>query len=133
MATPDFDAADDYKVQAIEFLEKGRGYLADGDLHQASEKGWGAAAHMVKVVAETQGWVYQKHRDFTRVMNRASQLMGNDRLLDLRGRAESLHENYYERKRFLDSEIIAKDIESIAELVDLLIPLTSVEGNETNE
>ena len=34
--------------QAREFLNKARGYLAAGDLHQASEKGWGAAAHMAR-------------------------------------------------------------------------------------
>jgi hypothetical protein len=34
--------------QAREFLNKARGYLAAGDLHQASEQGWGAAAHMAR-------------------------------------------------------------------------------------
>ena len=36
----------DYRSQAWEFLAKSKQYLADGDLHQASEKGWGAAAHV---------------------------------------------------------------------------------------
>ena len=129
MTVPDFDAVKDYETQAREFLAKGREYLAVGDLHQASEKGWGAAAHMVKAVAEAQGWTYDKHRDFTRVMNQASRLTGNDRLLDLQGRAGLLHENYYERKRFLDAEIIGKNIESVAELVELLAPLTVSDGN----
>ncbi len=127
--TTDFDAVNDYESQAREFLAHSREYLANGRLHQASEKGWGAAAHMVKAVAEAQGWVYRKHRDFIRVMDQASRLTGNDRLLDLRGRATVLHDNYYERKRFLDAEIIGKDIESIAELVELLAPLTVTDGN----
>ena len=38
------------------FLTKAGGYLAEGDLLQASEKGWGAAAQMVKAVAEARGW-----------------------------------------------------------------------------
>ena len=29
----------DYRQQSREFLAKGRGYLANGDLHQAAEKG----------------------------------------------------------------------------------------------
>ena len=130
---PDSIAVADYATQARDFLAQSREYLANGRLHQASEKGWGAAAHMVKAVAEAQGWVYQKHRDFSRVMNQASRLTGNDRLLDLQGRASLLHENYYERKRFLDANIIGKNLESMEELVELLAPLTVVDGNIAGE
>ena len=35
-----------------EFLARARAYLAENDLLQASEKGWGAAAQMVKAAAE---------------------------------------------------------------------------------
>ena len=122
---PDFDAVADYETQAREFLAKGRQYLADGDLHQASEKGWGAAAHMAKAVAEAQGWQYDRHADFSRVMNQAVLMTGNDRLSDLRGRANDLHGNYYERKRFLNAELIGRDLASMAELVELLAPLTA--------
>lgn len=126
---PDPEAVLDYEAQAREFLAKGREYLTAGDLHQASEKGWGAAAHMAKAVAEAQGWTYDRHADFSRVMNQAVLLTGNYRLSDLRGRANDLHGNYYERKRFLNAEIISKDLESVSELVDLLAPLTVVDGN----
>ena len=129
MITPDFDAVNDYETQAREFLAKGREYLAVGDLHQASEKGWGAAAHMVKAVAEAQGWTYDRHADFSWVINQAFLKTGNDRLRELRGIPNDLHGNYYVRKRFLNAEIIGKDIESIAELVELLAPLTAVDGN----
>ena len=125
---PDFDAVTDYETQAREFLVKGQQYLAAGDLHQASEKGWGAAAHMAKAVAEAQGWQYDRHADFSRVMNQAAVMTGNDRLSDLRGRANDLHGNYYERKRFLNGEIIGKDLERMAELVELLTPLTVVDS-----
>ncbi len=125
---PDIDAVADYQAQAREFLEKGRGYLAAGDLHQASEKGWGAASHMAKAVAETQGWEYTKHRHFSNVVNQASRLTGNDRLRDLRARANDLHGNYYERKRFLNAEDIGKDIESMAELLEILAPLAKADS-----
>ena len=59
--------------QSRDFLSKARGYLADGDLHQAPEKGWGAAAHMAKAVALAQGWPYERHSQFHQVMNRARQ------------------------------------------------------------
>ena len=122
---PDFDAVTDYESQAREFLAKGREYLAIGDLHQASEKGWGAAAHMVKAVAEAQGWTYDRHADFSWVINQTILKTGNDRLRELRGIPNDLHGNYYVRKRFLDADIIRRDIESVAELVELLAPLTA--------
>ena len=129
MTTPELEAVEDFKAQAREFLDKGREYLAAGDLHQASEKGWGAAAHMAKAVAEAQGWEYERHPDFSSVMNQAALLTGSDRLRDLRARANDLHGNYYVRKRFLDAETIGKDLDSIAELVELLAPLAVVDGH----
>lgn len=133
MTTPenalDFEAVADYESQAREFLAQSREYLANGRLHQASEKGWGAAAHMAKAVAEAQGWTYDRHSDFSWVINQAFLKTGNDRLRELRGIPNDLHGNYYVRKRFLDAEIIGKDIESIAEMVELLAPLTVVDGN----
>ena len=125
---PDFEAVNDYETQAREFLAKGRDYLAVGDLHQASEKGWGAAAQMVKAVAEAQGWTYDRHSDFSWVINQAFLKTGNDRLRELRGIPNDLHGNYYVRKRFLDADVIRRDIESVAELVDLLAPLTGMDG-----
>ena len=114
----------EYRNQAWDFLAKGRQYLADGDLHQASEKGWGAASHMAKAVAENQGWEYDSHAGFSAVINQARHLTGNDALRGLRSIANELHGNYYKRKKFLDAEIIGRDIESVAELLGILTPLT---------
>ena len=54
MTAPNLEEMADHAAQARDFLEKSREYLAAGDLHQASEKGWGAASHMVKAVAVAQ-------------------------------------------------------------------------------
>lgn len=113
----------DHENQAWEFLGKARDYLSGGDLHQASEKGWGAAAHMAKAVAVAQGWEYETHADFSVVLNQAWQATGNDRLRALRGIANDLHGNYYRRKRHLNAEVIERDIESVAELMEALAPL----------
>ena len=51
-------------------------------------------------------------------------MTGNDHLRGLRGIANDLHGNYYERKRHLDAESIGKDIDSVAELLEILAPLT---------
>ena len=118
-----FDNVADYAAQAREFLVKGREYLAAGDLHQASEKGWGAAAHMAKAVALAQGWQYARHSHFHRVMNQAREMIGDQYLSFLHGRAEILHDNFYALKRDLEAGRISRDLEYIGELVELLVPL----------
>jgi RecB family exonuclease len=121
-------AAEDYRQQARDFLGKSREYLSAGDLHQASEKGWGAAAWMAKAVAVTQGWPYERHDEFNVVLNDARVLTGNLRLLELRGIANDLHRNYYTRKRFLNAEEIGLSLDNMAELLDILEPLTGAGG-----
>lgn len=114
-----------HRQQAREFLAKSRGYLDEGDLHPACEKAWGAAAHMAKAVAVAQGWEYQTHADFSVVLNRARHLTGTPRLRMLRSVANELHVNFYDLRPRLDAEVIGEDVESVAELLDLLEPLTA--------
>ena len=125
---PDAEAIDDYKQQARDFLAKGWEYLAAGDMHQASEKGWGAAAWMTKAVAVAQNWRYDQHAHFNVVLNNALVLTGNERLLALRGIANELHRNYYTRKQFLNTSIIRRELNAAGELLDILEPLTEPVG-----
>ena len=110
------------------FLSKSREYLSEGDLHQASEKGWGAAAWMAKAVATAQGWEYSRHDQFSVVLNSARLLTGDDRLRGLRSIANELHSNYYKREFLLSANAIGLDLDSIAELLDILEPLTEPNG-----
>lgn len=114
----------DYRTQSREFLSKGRGYLAAGDLHQAAEKGWGAAAWMAKAVAEAQGWQYSRHDEFFDVINRSRQLSGDARIRRLRDAANTMHGYYYTRKRFLDAGDISEGLNDVELLLDILQPLT---------
>lgn len=116
----------DYENQAREFLANSRDFLAAGNLHQASEKGWGAAAHMAKAVAVAQGWEYETHADFSVVLNRARQLANNPRIRQIRSVANELHGNYYKRKIHLDPETIREDLDEVAELLEILHPLTGL-------
>ena len=61
MTTSDTEAGEDHVNQARDFLAKSRKHLTQSDLHQASEKGWGTATHMVTAVAIAQGWEYERH------------------------------------------------------------------------
>ena len=127
--TSDTSEIIDYAAQAHEFLAKSREYLAQGDLHQASEKGWGAAAHMAKAVAVAQGWTYDTHSDFSLVVDQARRLTGNSGLRGFRGIANELHGNYYRRKRHLNSDLIREDLEIVAEMLDILHPLTGLDSS----
>lgn len=82
---------------------------------------------MAKAVAIAQDWQYTRHSHFHRIMNQAGRLTSNARLPFLHGRAEILHVNYYELKGDLDAAQISRDLESAAEMLDILAPLTSLE------
>ena len=117
-------AVADYRQQSREFLSRGREYLVNGDLHQAAEKGWGAAAWMAKAVAEMQGWQYSKHDQFFTVLNSARQMSGDARVRTLGNTANTLHGYYYTRKRFLVPNNISESLDDVELLLDILQPLT---------
>ena len=118
------NVAIDHRQRAEYFLQKSREYMAGGDLHQASEKGWGAAAHMVKAIAATCGWRYESHDEFDTVLEQASTLAGNDRIHDLGNAVHYLHRNYYKRKALLNPERVRSNLDNVSELIDLLRPLS---------
>ncbi len=118
------NAADDYHRQSRLFLVRAREYLAVDDLHQAAEKGWGAAAWMAKAVAEAQGWHYGKHDEFFTVMYRVETLSDDPRLPGLWHVANTLHGFFYTRKMFLRTDAISQGLDQIETVLDILEPLT---------
>ena len=50
-----------YSHASRELLDQASRELAAGDVRQATEKGWGAAAQMVKAVASRRGWQHNSH------------------------------------------------------------------------
>ena len=120
----DSNAVADYRQQSRLFLAKAREYLAGDDLHQAAEKGWGAAAWMAKAVAEAQGWQYKRHDEFFTVMYQAEDLSGDARLTGLRGTANELHGFFYTRKMFLRSAVIGRGLDRMELMLGILQPLT---------
>ena len=114
---------DEYEAQARQFLVFARQYLADGILHQACEKGWGAAAHMAKAVALANGWEYDTHSQFRSVLRSASIAAGEPEIRRLRRTAYYLHQSFYELGSLLDADDIAEELDDIEELLELLTPL----------
>ena len=114
---------DYHSETAREFLVKARVYLAEGDLLQASEKGWGAAAQMVKAVAEARGWRHQGHRQLYEVVDRLVAETGRDELVDRFNAAGALHINFYEG--WLSAEAVGAHLDEVERLVSQLQLLAS--------
>ena len=65
---------------------------------QASEKGWGAAAEIVKAVAEERGGSHRHHRLLYDIVDDLTEEMGDDSLDDLFGQTSRPHSNLYENR-----------------------------------
>ena len=119
-------AAARYREQAREFLGEARQYLSDGDLREASRKGWYAASYTAKAVADTMGESCTCYEDFWRVVSVAGGRLGQRRsIVRLARTADALlHCRYYDPDELRNAEDISDDLGDIAELLDLLEPLT---------
>ena len=105
----------DYHTQtATEFLAKAHEYLAIGDLLQASEKGWGATAQMVKAVAEDRGWRHASHGDLYRAIDRLEEETSDEQLRFLFSSASALHQNFYEG--WMEADFVAGNLKDVEEI-----------------
>ncbi len=107
-----------YSSTSRDFLTKARTYLAEDDLLQASEKGWGAAAQMVKCIAESRGWRHDGHRDLWQTVNRLAREAEDRELRTSFGIAGFLHTNFYEG--WLPREAVEDHLTKVEELVQKL-------------
>lgn len=110
-----------YRNDSRRLLAHARIELAAGDLRQASEKGWGAAALMLKAIAETRDWDHERHRHFAGAAGRLRSEMGNRDIVRFFNVAESLHGNYYEDQMAVAD--IADGLDDVERLLDLIEPL----------
>ncbi len=94
MATP----VTTYREAARRFMSQAYAELEAGDLSQASEKGWGAAAQMVEAVAQQRGWRHDQHGYLFEVVNNLSEQKGDPEIHGLFANPNLLHVNFYEGK-----------------------------------
>ena len=108
------------------FIIQADAELAAGDLLQASEKGWGAAAHAIKAIAQERGWRHDNHARLFGIADRLAAETGNPDIKRLFGIASDVHKNFYEGK--MSKESIADGLTDIRRLLDILASLST----ETN-
>ena len=85
-----------YAAMSREYMERAEDYLRQGDLKQASEKSWGAAACALKSIAEERGWLHQSHSRLFDISGQVADELGRPDLRDLFAVAKSMHQNFYE-------------------------------------
>ena len=85
-----------YATMSREYMERAEDYLRQGDLKQASEKSWGAAACALKAIAQVRNWHHQSHSLLFDVSNQIAEELGRADLRDMFQSAKSMHQNFYE-------------------------------------
>ena len=103
---------------ALHLLEQARQELDRGDVRQASEKGWGAAAQAVKALAEDRGWQHKSHAALFNAVSRLAREADNDDLNSLFHVANSLHSNFYENTQ--NADMVSAGLVDVAKFVTLM-------------
>ncbi len=107
--------AQEYSATSATLFDQARLELETGDLIQASEKYWGAAAQALKSIAQSRGWEHNSHAHFYRIIRNLIDETGDDQLFDLFNAANLLHSNFYE------NWMEANEIQRLSTQVDQLI------------
>ena len=85
-----------YAALSRDYMERAEDYLRRGDLVQASEKSWGAAACGLKAIAEQRGWQHQSHSLLFDISGQVAEELDRPDLRDMFAVAKTMHQNFYE-------------------------------------
>ena len=107
-----------YQEASLQLLEQAHLELEAGDIRQASEKGWGAAALAVKDICERRGWPHGRHRDLFVTVDRLVDEGGDQELDDLFASANLLHVNFYENHQ--GDEKVAERLDKVRLFIERL-------------
>ena len=114
-------------AQAREYWTKAPGYLAEGDLCQAGEKGWGAVAQLTKAVATLRNWQHYDHVAIRDAIMALPEEMPEHSVAIDRGirAAESLHGNFYEV--YMNAFLAQSALDDVRPLLEILWQLLPAE------
>ena len=108
-----------YIEQGKNFLSQAYKELSDGDLRQASEKGWGAASQVVKALAVARGWEHGRHSSLYQAVGQLVAETGDQEFRRLFAVAGELHSNFYDGfLDFPDVEAHLGDVKLFVEKVE---------------
>lgn len=97
------------------YLDEAEVLIKRKDYVQTSEKLWGAAAEIVKVVAAKRGMEIKSHRELYKFVANLRMELEELELTRLFAAAGALHQNFYEN--WLPSEVVIDYAEAVKELV----------------
>ena len=101
-----------------DLLAAAREESAEGDLLQASEKAWGAAAFAVKAVAEKRRWFNDADWKLRRIADVIAAEQGNDDIVSYYLAGRDAHFNFYHHE--YDHDSVGRAINLTAKLLDQL-------------
>ena len=110
--------AEQYRSTSLHLYDQAIEELEAGDLLQASEKLWGAAAQALKSVAERRGWNHNSHAQFFNVLAALRDDTQNENLRRYFDAAAQLHTNFYEN--WLDEQGIRERAADVRRFIDEL-------------
>ena len=94
------DKVQEYREASATLLNQAYEELATGDTRQASDKGWGATAQLLKAIAEKRGEEHQDHKSIRQMLFKVSRESSDEqaaaRMRTLFRAASDLHTNWYE-------------------------------------
>ena len=109
------DLVEHYKRLSEKYLVEAKELLSKGDLVQASEKFWGAAALTVKMLAAKRGLTLEQHGALWAFVSRLAKQRGEREIVRFFGEASTLHRNFYEDE--MDREAVEIMAESVEQLI----------------
>ncbi len=90
------ESSEKYAAMSRRYIEQADEEFHRGDLSQASNKAWGAAALALKSIAERRGWNHSKHGLLYDISGQMADELGRPDLRRLFRSANAMHQNYYE-------------------------------------
>ena len=92
----EFDQIEKYAEMSQRYIRQADEEFEKGDLGQASNKAWGAAALALKAIAEQRGWNHSRHGLLYDISGQMADELGRPDLRIMFRSANAMHQNYYE-------------------------------------